>query len=185
MFTIIVSHDTVTARMTSALRSAVTRAILMFHNCNGQIHKTASADHNFWRERKAEADSNQGPSAYQPNALLLGQTSSQLYIISLFSHLHSSLFPLLISLMVSVDVKQQARTWNIDYFLLHPCIIDILHIRHKTKVSYGICSICCCCWFYFWPSCSNCQIPDYCWEDCKMWKQKKLVGKKKYKNQPQ
>ena len=28
-----------------------------------------SADHNFWRERRAEADSNRGPSAYQPNAL--------------------------------------------------------------------------------------------------------------------
>ena len=29
-----------------------------------------SADHNFWRERRAEADSNRGPSAYQPNALI-------------------------------------------------------------------------------------------------------------------
>ena len=33
-------------------------------------------NHNFRRERRAEADSNQGPSAYQPNALLLGQTWS-------------------------------------------------------------------------------------------------------------
>ena len=33
-----------------------------------------SGDHNFWRERRAEADSNRGPSAYQPNALPLGQT---------------------------------------------------------------------------------------------------------------
>ena len=33
-----------------------------------------STDHNFWRERRAEADSNQGPSTYQPNALQLGQT---------------------------------------------------------------------------------------------------------------
>ena len=30
----------------------------------------------FRRERKAEAESNQGPSAYQPNALPLGQTGS-------------------------------------------------------------------------------------------------------------
>ena len=36
-----------------------------------------STDHNFWRERRAEVDSNQGPSAYQPNALPLGQTSSR------------------------------------------------------------------------------------------------------------
>ena len=37
-----------------------------------------STDHNFWRERRAEMDSNQGLSAYQPNALLLGQTGSHL-----------------------------------------------------------------------------------------------------------
>ena len=35
-----------------------------------------STDHNFGRERRAEAESNRGPSAYQPNALPLGQTSS-------------------------------------------------------------------------------------------------------------
>ena len=50
--------------------------ILMFHNCEGQSQKTVSTDHNFWRERRAEADSNRGP-AYQPNALPLGQTGSQ------------------------------------------------------------------------------------------------------------
>ena len=31
---------TVTTRMTSALRWAAMRAILMFHNCEGQSHKT-------------------------------------------------------------------------------------------------------------------------------------------------
>ena len=39
----------------------------------GQSHKTVSTDHNLWRERRAEADSNRGPSVYQPNALPLGQ----------------------------------------------------------------------------------------------------------------
>ena len=39
--------DTVTTRMTSALRWAAMRVILMFHNCEGQTHKTASTDHNF------------------------------------------------------------------------------------------------------------------------------------------
>ena len=63
--------------MTSALRWAAMRAILMFHNCEGQSHKTVSTDHNFWSERRAEADSNRGPSAYEPNALPLGQTDSQ------------------------------------------------------------------------------------------------------------
>ena len=36
--------------------------------------KTVFTDHNVCRERKAEAVSNRGPSAYQPNALPLGQT---------------------------------------------------------------------------------------------------------------
>ena len=67
---------TVTTRMTSALRSAAMRAILMFHNCEGQSQKTVSTDHNFWRERRAEGDSNRHPNAYQPNALPLGQTDS-------------------------------------------------------------------------------------------------------------
>ena len=31
----------------------------------------------FWRKKRAEAVSNRGPSAYQPNALPLGQTGSQ------------------------------------------------------------------------------------------------------------
>ena len=39
--------------------------------------ETVSTDHNFWRERRAEAVSNRGPSAYQPTALPLGQTGSQ------------------------------------------------------------------------------------------------------------
>ena len=37
-----------------------------------------STEHNFWRERRVEADSNRGPSAYQPNALPLGQNGSLL-----------------------------------------------------------------------------------------------------------
>ena len=68
-------HYTVTTKMTPALRWAAMRA--MFHYCEEQSHKTVSTDHNFWRERTAEAESNQGPSAYQPNALPLGQTGSQ------------------------------------------------------------------------------------------------------------
>ena len=37
----------VTTKITSALRWAAMRAILMFHNCEGQSHKTVSTDHNF------------------------------------------------------------------------------------------------------------------------------------------
>ena len=71
---------TVTTRMTSALRWAAMRAILLFHNCEGQSHKTVSTNHNFSSERRAEADSNRAPSAYQPNALPLGQTGSPIQI---------------------------------------------------------------------------------------------------------
>ena len=59
-----------------ALRWAAMRAILMFHYCEGQSHKTVSTNHNFWRERRAEAVSNRGPSVYQPTTLPLGQTGS-------------------------------------------------------------------------------------------------------------
>ena len=40
-------YAAVTTRMTSALRWAAMRAILMFHNCEGQSHKTVSIDHKF------------------------------------------------------------------------------------------------------------------------------------------
>ena len=44
---------------------------------DGQSHRTVSTNHNlFEEERRAEAVSNRGPSAYQPNALPLGQTGS-------------------------------------------------------------------------------------------------------------
>ena len=40
-------------RMTSALRWAAMRAILMFHNCEGQSHKTTvTTDHNQVLKRK-------------------------------------------------------------------------------------------------------------------------------------
>ena len=67
---------TVTTRMTPALRWAAMKAILMFHNCEGQSHKTVSTNHNVWRERRAKAESSRGPSAYQPDALPLGHTGS-------------------------------------------------------------------------------------------------------------
>ena len=37
-------HYTVTTRMISALRWAAMRAILVFHHCEGQSHKTMSTD---------------------------------------------------------------------------------------------------------------------------------------------
>ena len=61
--------------MTPALRWTAMRGILIT-NCKGQNHETVSTDHNFSRARRAEAESNRGPSACQPNALPPGQTAS-------------------------------------------------------------------------------------------------------------
>ena len=41
----------VTTRMTYALRWAAMRAILMFHNCEGQSPKTLSTDYNIFEEK--------------------------------------------------------------------------------------------------------------------------------------
>ena len=67
---------TVTTRITPGLRWAVMRAVLMFHSCEGQSHKTVSTDHNFWRERRAEEDLNQSPwkesrRRFEPKSLCL------------------------------------------------------------------------------------------------------------------
>ena len=50
---------------------------------DGQSHNWDSVrkPQPFWRERRAEAVSNRGPSAYQPNALPLGQTGSQVDVL--------------------------------------------------------------------------------------------------------
>ena len=45
---------TVTTGMTSALKWAAMRAILMFHNCEGQSHKTVSSPQTTTFEEKGE-----------------------------------------------------------------------------------------------------------------------------------
>ena len=74
-------RNTVTTRMAPALRwAAMSHFNVSFIHCEGQCHKPDSAtNHNFWRERRAEADSNRGPFTYQPAALPLGQTGSLLW----------------------------------------------------------------------------------------------------------
>ena len=78
----IATQNTVTTGMTSALRWTASRAILMsFIIVRDKV--TRQCPHWDWPQlfkrklRRAEVDSNLGPSAYQPNALLLGQTGSQ------------------------------------------------------------------------------------------------------------
>ena len=112
--------------MTSVLRWAAMRAILMFHNCEGQRHKTVSTDHNFWRERRAEADLNQGPSAYHPNALPLGQIGS-------LSSLHT-LSPLI--------AKCRAGWWGGGVNGSRPCTsrpstLEAYIFRRKKNYNWG------------------------------------------------
>ena len=57
---------------------AAMRDILMFHSLweimsQNSVHKSQP----FWSGRRAEAESSQGPSAYEPNALPLGHTGSR------------------------------------------------------------------------------------------------------------
>ena len=85
----------------------------------GKVTRQVSTDHNFWRERRAEADSNRGPSAYQPNALPPGQTGS-LHLDSNCNRVYcvsSGLWPFNLSLLllllkcclVSSDVSWHIR----------------------------------------------------------------------------
>ena len=67
----------VTTRMTPGLRWAAMRAILMFHNCEGQSHKTVSTDHITFEEKgEPKQIRTEVPLFYQPNALPLGQAGS-------------------------------------------------------------------------------------------------------------
>ena len=50
------------------------RAILMFHNYEGQSRKTVSTDHNLWSERRAEADARPVMLTSPATALPQGQT---------------------------------------------------------------------------------------------------------------
>ena len=48
---------------------------------DGQSHKTVSTNHNrFGKKMRAEAVLNRGPSAYQHNALPIGQTGSRRFV---------------------------------------------------------------------------------------------------------
>ena len=72
---------TVTTRMTSALRWAAMRAILMFHNCEGQSHKTVHKSQLLKRKEsrsgiKSARSFRRRPLQYQPTVSPLGQTGS-------------------------------------------------------------------------------------------------------------
>ena len=81
------------------------------------VRDKVCTDHNFWRQRRTEADSNQGPSAYQPNALPLGQTSS-LGSRQADDHFHIALFSALEQTRGAfVPSWMTLKTWQINVSL--------------------------------------------------------------------
>ena len=135
-------HYTVTTRMTSVLRWAVMRAILMFQKkvmtkSQDSVHKPQP----FWRERRAEPVSNRGPSAYQPNALPLGLTGSHSqfqWSLSICSAVKSSSgCPLNISLILNIQVdiyswansQSHHQTIQISQLDVCCCFLDLMSLR--------------------------------------------------------
>ena len=53
------------------------RAILMFHNCEGQSQDSVHKPQHLKRKERRSGFEPRGPSAYQPNALPLGHTGPQ------------------------------------------------------------------------------------------------------------
>ena len=50
-------------------------------NCEGQSYETVHKPQPLWGERRAKAELSRGPSAFQPNTWLLGQTGSLLTVL--------------------------------------------------------------------------------------------------------
>ena len=99
-----------------------------------------STNHNFWRERRAKAVLNRGPSAYQPNALLLGQTGS--LVIFIFTYSYNS-HTLVIAdhpwwgggvncIIISVCLSGHPSAVQIKAFL-HFKIQSFIALRHLAK----------------------------------------------------
>ena len=135
--------------MTSALRWAAMRVILAFHNCEEQSHKTVSTEHNFWRERRAEADS---------NALPLGQTGSQLcrrdccihlfhtcvsyrYCMPLLDHAPLSRGNCYVILFLYASLYETAVTYCFCTHLLHTTVLycSCMPLLHNAQISIGDC----------------------------------------------
>ena len=97
---------TVTTRMTPALRWAAMRGILMFHNCEGQSHKTVSADHNFFEEKEE-------PKRVRTEVSLL---TSLTLLIHCWSLLYSTFCAL--EQTHCVLVACEVSDWSLFFFLL-------------------------------------------------------------------
>ena len=84
----------------------------------------------FWRERRAEAVSNRGPSAYQPNALPLGQTGSRAACARVLLYIDS--FSLL---LISSGLSWGSSTTSLLLSRLDPQIIVQLFVSLPSSWS--------------------------------------------------
>ena len=119
--------------MTSALRWAAMRAILMFQEevMDKVTRQCPQATTFFWRERRAEAVSNRGPSAYQPNALPLGQTCSG-------SFFWMSDHPFIACFLISPKWCADSAIWLLNGW----CHVKLLAQVLCTPYSYApVCSV--------------------------------------------
>ena len=98
-------------------------------SCEGHSHKTMSTYHNFWREKSRNGKSNPCPSAYQPNALPLGQsakfwTGQTLYSFQtcLFSFFYGRFFNAEPRVMVSLDLAKALVASLSDVVVIACCI---------------------------------------------------------------
>ena len=129
--------------MTPALRWAAVRAILMFHNCEGQSHKTVSTDHNFWRERRAEADSNRGHLlTTRPDWLTPILFSSSLHFIwlTLSFRLRGSLCLIILreATTAGSTCSSQGHNYICDSVSLWQCAFVTVCICHSVNCEYII-----------------------------------------------
>ena len=77
---------------------------------DGQSHETVvHKPQPFWRERRAEAVSNRGPSAYQPNALPLGQTGSPMVMMTMSTFIAHD------SINVNAHCAERVVGWGVGY----------------------------------------------------------------------
>ena len=98
---------------------------------DGHSHKTVSTNHNLFEEKVELVQSNWGPSTYQPNAIPLGQTISEIYI-------YIKLWICLQNLnLILIRQKCASQASNISIFNCNHCIDPAKRLSPKLVFTSG------------------------------------------------